>query len=51
MGAPANRLERSAGTAAGADAEGTALMAIQPEKPQTASCPSPGERAKRMVMF
>lgn len=51
MGAPANGLEGSTGTAAGADAESTAIVGNQPKKPETASCPSPGERAKMMVIF
>lgn len=51
MGAPANGLGGSAGTAAGADAESTAIVGNQPKKPETASCPSPGERAKIMVIF
>lgn len=51
MGASANGLEGSAGTAAATDAEGTAIVGNQPEKPETASYPSPGERAKRMITF
>lgn len=51
MAGPVNRLEGSAGTAAGADAEGTAIAGNQLEMPDSASCPSPGERARWMVMF
>lgn len=51
MSVPANGLEGSAGTAAATDAEGTVIMGNQLEKPETASYPSPAERAKGMVMF
>lgn len=51
MAGPVNGLEGSAGTAAGADAEGTAIAGNQLDMPDSASCPSPGERARWMVMF
>lgn len=51
IGVPANELEGVLEQLLVLMAESTDVVGNQLEKPETASCPSPGKTAKRMVMF